>query len=346
MKKFYAVIGNPPYQDESVGDQKTYQKPIYPDFMDESYKVGERVELITPARFLFNAGSTPKNWNQKMLNDQHLKVAEYVSDSGSVFPSVEIKGGVAVTYRDGKKQIGPIGTFTPYPELNSIVHKIVDGDFISFKNIVVSRTAYRFTDIMHKEHPEVISQLSKGHLYDMSTNIFDLIPQVFSDNDPDDDEEYMRMFGRSGNNRITKWLKKSYVKVSAVPNFNSYKLAIPSASGAGIFGEALSAPIILAPRTGNTETFVSIGNFAKKDQCEACLKYVKSKFTRALLGIAKVTQHVTPESWKYVPLQDFTDNSDIDWSQPIVDIDHQLYRKYDFNDDEIAFIENEVKEMD
>ncbi len=180
----------------------------------------------------------------------------------------------------------------------------------------------------------------------MSTNIFDLIPQVFSDNDPDDDEEYMRMFGRSGNNRITKWLKKSYVKVSAVPNFNSYKLAIPSASGAGIFGEALSAPIILAPRTGNTETFVSIGNFAKKDQCEACLKYVKSKFTRALLGIAKVTQHVTPESWKYVPLQDFTDNSDIDWSQPIVDIDHQLYRKYDFNDDEIAFIENEVKEMD
>ena len=40
--------------------------------MDEAYKVGEKVELIHPARFLFNAGSTPKLWNEKMLNNEHL----------------------------------------------------------------------------------------------------------------------------------------------------------------------------------------------------------------------------------------------------------------------------------
>ena len=69
--KFDFIIGNPPYQDESVGDQKNYASPVYHIFMDEVYKLADKVELIHPARFLFNAGSTPKEWNQKMLDDSH-----------------------------------------------------------------------------------------------------------------------------------------------------------------------------------------------------------------------------------------------------------------------------------
>lgn len=72
-KKFYAVIGNPPYQTEGNGN-KTYAPPIYHEFMDAAFDVAEKVELITPARFLFNAGSTPKAWNKKMLKDDHFKV--------------------------------------------------------------------------------------------------------------------------------------------------------------------------------------------------------------------------------------------------------------------------------
>ena len=68
MKKFFAVIGNPPYQDESSGEQKNFAPPIYNSFMDEAYKVAEKVTLVTPARFLFNAGSTPKKWNEKIIN--------------------------------------------------------------------------------------------------------------------------------------------------------------------------------------------------------------------------------------------------------------------------------------
>ena len=67
--KFDYVIGNPPYQDETLGDNGTYAPPVYNLFMDETYKVADKVELIHPARFLFNAGSTPKAWNQKMLED-------------------------------------------------------------------------------------------------------------------------------------------------------------------------------------------------------------------------------------------------------------------------------------
>ena len=81
MKKFFAVIGNPPYQEETTD---TSDKPIYNDFMDAAYTVADKVELITPARFLFNAGKTSKNWNEKMLQDKHLKVLKYTQKSSDV----------------------------------------------------------------------------------------------------------------------------------------------------------------------------------------------------------------------------------------------------------------------
>ena len=66
---------------------------------------------------------------------------------------------------------------------------------------------------------------------------------------------------------------------------------------------------------------------------------------RCMLGTLKATQHNPRDTWANVPLQDFTDNSDIDWSQSVADIDRQLYRKYGLTDDEIAFIESMIKPM-
>lgn len=65
-----------------------------------------------------------------------------------------------------------------------------------------------------------------------------------------------------------------------------------------------------------------------------------------MLGVLKITQDCPAPKWKYVPLQDFTSNSDIDWSKSIPEIDQQLYRKYGFSEEEINFIETKVKEMD
>lgn len=64
-----------------------------------------------------------------------------------------------------------------------------------------------------------------------------------------------------------------------------------------------------------------------------------------MLGILKVTQNGKKETWKYVPLQNFTPNSDIDWSKSIPEIDKQLYAKYGLSQEEIGFIETHVKEM-
>ena len=121
--KFDYAIGNPPYQEDRQGESKT-ALPVYHHFMEAAYSVSNAVELITPARFLFDAGRTPKKWNEKMLNDEHFKVLQYEGDGQKIFPTTEIKGGVAITYRDIKKNFEPIGTFTVYPELNKILSRV------------------------------------------------------------------------------------------------------------------------------------------------------------------------------------------------------------------------------
>ena len=103
-KKFDVVIGNPPYQAEAQGGA-TRDTPVMTCYSrTPAHAVGKKVVLITPARFLFNAGFTPKAWNEKMLSDEHLSVAYYESDSNGLFPSLTdpIKAGIAVTYRDSE----------------------------------------------------------------------------------------------------------------------------------------------------------------------------------------------------------------------------------------------------
>ena len=65
-----------------------------------------------------------------------------------------------------------------------------------------------------------------------------------------------------------------------------------------------------------------------------------------MLGILKVTQHNPPDKWLYVPLQDFTSESDIDWTGTVAEVDAQLYRKYGLSEEEIRFIEEKVKAME
>ena len=102
---------------------------------------------------------------------------------------------------------------------------------------------------------------------------------------------------------------------------------------------------VFSDNTGFTHTFLGLGGFDSKEEAEAALKYIKCKFVRALLGVLKVTQDLNADKWKYVPLQDFTSSSEIDWSASIPEIDRQLYAKYGLDENEIAFIESHVKEM-
>lgn len=134
-------------------------------------------------------------------------------------------------------------------------------------------------------------------------------------------------------------------------NYDYYKIIIPEANGSGAIGEVvptpiIGQPIIGQPTMGHTDTFLSIGKFNNRTDAMAVYKYILTKFTRALLGSLKVTQHNAKECWQNVPLQDFTDKSDIDWSKSVAEIDQQLYKKYNLTQEEIDFIEKSIKPME
>lgn len=343
-KLFDFCIGNPPYQDNTIGDNKTYAPPVYNFFMDEANKIANSVELVHPARFLFNAGSTPKSWNKKILSDSHFKILHYEEDSNKIFNNTNIKGGIAISYHDECSDYGAIEIFTPYTELNSILHKIKgSSSFIELSSIIVTSYAYHFTEALYIDHPDLKNNLSKGHAYDFKSNVFEKMPTVFYEKEPHNPQKYVRILGRVSNERVYRYILSKYV--NEVVNLYSYKVFLPGAIGTGAFGEAISTPIIGNPSDGTTETFLSIGTFDTQKEAEAAIKYIKTKFARSLFGILKKTQANTPEKWKYVPLQDFTSSSDIDWSKSIHEIDLQLYRKYGLSDAEIDFIEANVKEM-
>lgn len=343
-KKFDVVIGNPPYQEEAQGGG-TRDTPIYHLFMDAAYAVGKKAVLITPARFLFNAGFTPTAWNTKMLADPHLTVLYYAPDSDELFPGTDIKGGIAVTYRDEDHGGEPIGTFTKYPELDTILRKVVESGVASLKEVeITSSRSYRYTDKLYEDHPEMRALRPDGNTALVNTNTFEQFSVLYHADEPGDGNEYVCVLGLIKNKRVTRWIRRDYL--AGPPSYGKFKVVLAAANGSGTFGEVLSTPLVVGPQVAVTQTFITIGAFDDEVTAGACLKYVKSKFARALLGVLKITQHNPARVWKYVPLQDFTASSDVDWTTAIPEIDRQLYAKYGLDSEEIAFIEAKVKPME
>lgn len=336
--KFDYIVGNPPYQTEL---KNTSDKPVYNLFMDSAYSIADCVMLITPARFLFNAGKTPKDWNKKMLNDEHLKVVKYIANGKSVFPNTDIKGGVAITLHSMKQAFKPIKVFIVFDELRSIFDKVQDRNETPISTVMYGTSSYRFTDAMHADYPQVEGMLSAGHKYDLASNTTSNLLDIVFTKSKDDGK--VGIWGRLDNERQLFYIKKEYV--TGPDNFDKYKVIIPGANGCGALGETISTPMIGTPMIGYTQTFISIGCFDTENEAKACLKYVKTKFARVLLGILKITQSNKSNVWRFVPLQDFTSSSDIDWSLPVPQIDEQLYAKYGLSDEEIDFIESHVKAM-
>ncbi|HEM4597136.1 TPA: Eco57I restriction-modification methylase domain-containing protein [Streptococcus suis] len=341
--KFDVVIGNPPYQEETIGENSTFAPPIYHKFMDLSYEVADKAVLITPARFLFNAGSTPKAWNKKMLEDEHLKVIYFEQNSANIFPNTDIKGGVAVTFRDANVNFGAIETFTAFDALNNILHKVAPLTKATLDSIISGRGVYKLSEKALIDHPEIEDIQSKGHKFDVGSGAFKILSDILYFDKKQSDND-VQILGLENLNRTYRWINQDYL--NPPESFRKYKVFFPQANGSGAIGEVISTPLIGAPLIGATETFLSIGGFETKEEAEACLKYIKTKFARAMLGVLKITQATTRDKWAKVPLQDFTSNSDIDWSQSIAELDVQLYRKYGLSQEEIDFIESKVKEME
>ncbi|QQS60480.1 Eco57I restriction-modification methylase domain-containing protein [Candidatus Falkowbacteria bacterium] len=326
--KFTAVVGNPPYQ---VTTDTNFATPVYHLFFEAAKNLNpDYISLIQPARFLFNAGATPKEWNKQMLNDSHLSVPLYEPNSQKIFSGVDIKGGICVTLWNKNNSGGGLGgSFVAHDELGMIIDRVGSG---SFNKLVGIKGDTKLRISLDPKYPDEQR---------IASNYFERFPDVFlSKRVRQNDVEIIGL--EKGNKRTSRFVKNDIIFDSKLDN---WKILIPESNGSGLFGEILSNPMLVGPQVGCTYTFLQIGPFDSKKEAQNCLNYIKTKFFRALLGTLKTTQHNPSKVWANIPIQNFKNTSDIDWSKSIPEIDKQLYAKYGLDKKEVTFIETRVKPM-
>ena len=134
--------------------------------------------------------------------------------------------------------------------------------------------------------------------------------------------------------------------------FNKYKIFTSKGNGgAGLLSDEKQVSIlgkayIAFPLTACTDSLIPIGCFETLEEAKNLQKYMSTKFLRFIVGILKVSQNVSQNVYQFVPVQNFTNNSDIDWNKSMNEIDKQLYAKYKLSLDEIDMIEKKIKSMD
>ena len=156
---------------------------------------------------------------------------------------------------------------------------------------------------------------------------------------------------------LNKNLVKSgyaWISLSDIPKGHEtiplHKIYLPRAGGTGNDSQIIGVPFYGEPNSVCSYTYLVVGYSEKRhnfsaSECENILSYMKSKFFRYMVSVKKKTQNTTRDLFQFVPMQDFTANSDIDWSKSIAEIDAQLYAKYDLSADEITFIDSMIKPM-
>lgn len=353
MMKFDAVVGNPPYQ-EAMNLNKM-SRSIYPLFVEGATNVGVNVSLVMPARWMSGEDGPYKETSGFVGKMRSFGIKRFVlyPNSQDIFHDVDIKGGVCYFVLDnqyeGDTHYSLIehgeahearANFTNkldnniiirYPELTSTVEKIdfraVNADFkeslASMKTLVSSRNPYGFISDLFTKNNEKVERISEDRQYN-------------------DDWE---VIGLLKGKRVRRFIPHDALKKNQEGAL-SYKVLLPRANGSGVFGEIFSTPMLGTPMLIATDTFLQVGQFDNEFEAQNLLKYVKTKFFRAMVGVKKTAVFNYKDAFTFVPQQDWSANSDIDWSKSIPEIDQQLYKKYGLNQEEIDFIETRVKAME
>ena len=323
--KFDVVIGNPPYQLSTAGDENgPLAKPIYQLFVEHAIKLNARhVIMITPSRW-FAGGWGLDRFRDMMITCNHIQEIHDYQVSSDCFSGVQIKGGVSyfLYSRDYNGPCKFISHSSDGIDSENIRYlKEPNCDVLIRQNQLVSiyekvqRTApYKtFDTIVSGRSPFGYETNTHGH---EKKNADDL-----------------RYYERKGFTYVTRAsLKKGHSWVE------KYKVYISKAYGAG---EGFPHQIINKPVWGDkgtvcSGTFLMVGPFDTEMESINAMNYMCTKFFRALVSLNKISQDSYAKVYSCVPILDFNE----EWN------DEKLYKKYRLNDDEIDFIDSIIRPMD
>jgi len=340
--KFDAVVGNPPYQIMDGGHGSSSQ-PIYNVFVEMSQLLKPSyLSMIMPSRWM-TGGKGLDAFRYKMINDKHLRVLHDYLSAQACFSSVQIEGGICYFLWDKNNE----GKCKLYSHLTN--------GTVSYSEMYLNELN---TDVLIRDQG-IISILKKVHNGNIKTfdslvfprnafGIFDIPSTAYATNSI---EAKYAILGRFDNKRAIRYLNNSFNIFKNLDLAETWKVFISKADGAaGQIGNPIPARIIGKAEIGYpnmicTETFLAIGPLDNEIIAKNVCTYMKSKFFRIIVGIRK-NKNMTRDTYAFVPLQDFTEHSDIDWSKSVEEIDQQLYKKYNLTDEEITFIESMIKPME
>ena len=330
---FDAVVGNPPYQEDDGGFASS-ASPVYNIFVDAAIALRPRfMTLITPSRW-FVGGKGLDDFRSRLLADHHLSLLVDFPLLYEPFSNVKIRGGIsyflwdsdyngpcAVTTMEGGKAVGKSDTRF-LDEFDVLVRR---NEAVPILRKVCARKEQKMDEEVSSRKPFGFPTNFKGA--DSATGITDAIKLY-------------------GNQKIT-WIDRSTVTTNA-KWIDEWKVLMTAVQGTSSAVETrfLSNPIVAGPGTACTETYLVAGHFNTKSKAENLANYLRTRFARFLVSLRKATQHATRDVYAFVPLQDFTSKSDIDWSRPVSEIDAQLYAKYGITKPEQKFIESMIKPME
>ena len=341
--KFTAIVGNPPYQ-LAGGSGGTNDSPIYQYFCQVAKTVKPNyISLVIPARW-FAAGrdNLLGDFRKQMLNDGNVRKLVTFEDSKVLFSNVEIKGGCCYYMEDMTYQgdceytlvendvcqtanisLNAFDVLIRNPRLAQIVKKV---NALSYGALGVDTLISADTPFGIPTKPTNNAKINFV-LYEAPVN-FDSVALYYIEN----------------LKRNIAYLDKKSIKKNA-QDIDKPKVFIPEAGGSGNDPKVLGVPEFAPAKSVCSQSYLYAA-FSTDEEALSFEKYIRTKFLRILVSAKKITQHATNRVYSYVPMQNFTNNSDIDWSKSVAEIDQQLYAKYGLDESEIAFIESKIKPME
>ena len=344
--KFNAIVGNPPYQvNDGSGASDDAANPVYQLFVRISKQIAPQyISLIMPSKWMVGGKVILKSFRKEMMEDGHLTVMIDYEDSGVCFNGQHIDGGICYFLWD-KKHDGKL-QYTYIPDNGSkikTIRSLSDGN-----SDIVIRDSRRQT---------LLSKITKDTLFKQIVSLtqpFGIRKDLF--NSPEryplsnlQSEPFngcLKIYGvkgiKGGARRTIGYVSPSIVTKN-IDAIEKYKLFFTTSYSTN----AINPPETIEgePLSACTETFLLIGPFNSELEQKNCHKYILTNFFKVLLFFGRGTMQVSQEVFRFIPLQNFTESSDIDWSKSIPEIDQQLYLKYHLTDEEIAFVKKMVKPM-
>ncbi len=345
--KFDAVVGNPPYQENisDSGENSSLSKQLFPIFIQNTINLeADYTSLITPSRW-FTADAQDKSFiklREFIKDNKHfVKIFNY-PDNKMLFKGVEIAGGINY-YLFDKNYSGDVIFTECYSDTKNVASRPLfeDGlDIIISMNCLVS-----ILDKVRNTNGFVsMTQITSGR------NAFGIVGKQSELNKISTEQPFDGAVEVRCAYEKIRYTKREYITKN-VDVIDKYKVFTSKGNGgAGILSDdkpvaILGKAFVGCPKSVCTDSLIPIGSFDTKCEAENLQKYMSGKFFRFMVGILKVSQNVYQNVYQFVPLQDFTNTSDIDWSKSITEIDKQLYAKYQLANDEINYIEEKIKPM-